>query len=39
VRVQDETWRAGLAAEVEGPLESGVEVTVTAVDGVTLQVR
>ena len=39
VRVRDETWRAGLAAEVEGPLENGVEVTVTAVDGVTLQVR
>jgi len=39
VRVRDETWRAGLAAEVEGPLENGAEVTVTAVDGVTLQVR
>ena len=39
VRVRDEAWRAALASEVEGPLESGVEVTVTAVDGVTLQVR
>ena len=39
VRVRDETWRAALAAGVEGPLENGVEITVTAVDGVTLQVR
>jgi len=39
VRVRDESWRAALAAEVEGPLETGAEVTVTAVDGVTLQVR
>ena len=39
IRVRDETWRAGLAPESEGPLESGAEVTVTAVDGVTLQVR
>jgi membrane protein implicated in regulation of membrane protease activity len=39
VRVRDETWRASLAAEANGPLENGVEITVTAVDGVTLQVR
>ena len=39
VRVRDETWRAALAAGVDGPLENGTEVTVTAVDGVTLQVR
>jgi len=39
IRVRDETWRAALAAEIEGPLETGAEVTVTAVDGVTLQVR
>jgi membrane protein implicated in regulation of membrane protease activity len=39
IRVRDEVWRAALAAEVEGPLENGAEVTVTAVDGVTLQVR
>lgn len=39
IRVRDETWRAALAVEIEGPLETGAEVTVTAVDGVTLQVR
>ena len=39
VKVRDETWRAALAAGIEGPLENGTEVTVTAVDGVTLQVR
>ena len=39
VRLRDETWRAGLAMGIDGPLESGTEVTVTAVDGVTLQVR
>jgi len=39
VRVRDETWRAALATGVDGPLENGVEITVTAVDGVTLQVR
>ncbi len=39
VRVRDETWRAALAAGVDAPLENGTEVTVTAVDGVTLQVR
>ena len=39
IRVRDETWRAALAAEAGAPLESGSEVTVTAVDGVTLQVR
>ena len=39
VRVRDETWRASLAAGVDQPLENGTEVTVTAVEGVTLQVR
>lgn len=39
IRVQGETWRAALAPEVGGPLETGAEVTVTAVDGVTLEVR
>jgi membrane protein implicated in regulation of membrane protease activity len=39
VRVRDETWRAALATEANEPLENGTEVTVTAVDGVTLQVR
>jgi membrane protein implicated in regulation of membrane protease activity len=39
IKVRDETWRASLAAESGAPLESGSEVTVTAVDGVTLQVR
>ena len=39
IRVRDETWRAGLAPGIDGPLENGTEVTVTAVDGVTLQVR
>ena len=39
IRVRDETWRAAPAAGIDGPLENGTEVTVTAVDGVTLQVR
>jgi len=39
IRVQGETWRAALAPDVEAPLETGAEVTVTAVDGVTLEVR
>ncbi len=39
IRVRGETWRAALAPEVGGPLETGAEVTVTAVDGVTLEVR
>ena len=39
IRVRDESWRAALATEASGPLENGTEVTVTAVDGVTLQVR
>ena len=39
IRVRDETWRAALSTEANGPLEDGTEVTVTAVDGVTLQVR
>ena len=39
IRVRDETWRAALAADAGAALESGSEVTVTAVDGVTLQVR
>jgi membrane protein implicated in regulation of membrane protease activity len=39
VRVRDETWRAALATGTDGPLENGTEIIVTAVDGVTLQVR
>jgi membrane protein implicated in regulation of membrane protease activity len=39
IRVRDETWRAALATEANGPLENGTEVTVTAIEGVTLQVR
>ena len=39
IKVRDETWRAALATDVQEPFESGAEVTVTAVDGVTLQVR
>ena len=39
IRLRDETWRAGLASGVESPIENGTEVTVTAVEGVTLQVR
>ena len=39
IRLKDDTWRASLASDVPGPFETGAEVTVTAVDGVTLQVR
>jgi membrane protein implicated in regulation of membrane protease activity len=39
VRVRDETWRAGLASDAASAIENGTEVTVTAVEGVTLQVR
>ena len=38
VRVRSETWRA-LPATGAGPFDPGAEVTVEAVDGVTLQVR
>ncbi len=38
VRVRSETWRA-LPSTGAGPFDPGVEVTVEAVDGVTLQVR
>jgi membrane protein implicated in regulation of membrane protease activity len=39
VKVNDETWRAMLAADAGGPLEPGTEVTIAGVDGVTLLVR
>jgi len=39
VRVNQEEWRAVLAEGASAPLESGVEITVTGLDGVTLQVR
>jgi membrane protein implicated in regulation of membrane protease activity len=39
VRVRHEEWRAQLAEGVSTPIEEGAEVTVTAVDGVTLLVR
>ena len=39
VRVNQEEWRAVLAAGVTSPLEAGTEITVTGLDGVTLQVR
>jgi len=39
VKVRDEVWRAQTAAGVAGPLESGAEVTVEGVEGVTLKVR
>jgi membrane protein implicated in regulation of membrane protease activity len=38
VKVGSETWRA-LPVSGSGPFDPGVEVTVVAVDGVTLQVR
>lgn len=38
VKVGSETWRA-LPVSGAGPFDPGVEVTVVAVDGVTLQVR
>jgi len=39
IKVRDETWRAVPAPGVTGPFESGAVITVTGVDGVTLQVR
>ena len=39
VKVLHEEWRAVIDASASGPLEEGTEVTVTGVDGVTLQVR
>jgi membrane protein implicated in regulation of membrane protease activity len=39
VKVKDETWRAVPAAGAAGPFEPGSVVTVSGVDGVTLQVR
>lgn len=39
VKVKDEEWRAVLAPGAAGPLEEGSEITVTGVEGVTLQVR
>ena len=39
VRVNDEVWRAAVAAGANGPFEPGAVVTVAGVDGVTLQVR
>jgi membrane protein implicated in regulation of membrane protease activity len=39
VRVNQEEWRAVLAEGVSSPLETGTEITVTGLDGVTLQVR
>jgi membrane protein implicated in regulation of membrane protease activity len=39
VKVRGEVWRALPASDDAGPFDAGVEVTVAAVDGVTLQVR
>jgi membrane protein implicated in regulation of membrane protease activity len=39
VRVNQEEWRAILAPDLSQALEAGVEITVTGVEGVTLQVR
>jgi membrane protein implicated in regulation of membrane protease activity len=39
VRVNQEEWRAVLAEGVTLPFEVGTEITVTGLDGVTLQVR
>jgi len=39
IKVRGEVWRALPAADDVGPFDPGVEVTVAAVDGVTLQVR
>ena len=39
IKIKDETWRAMPAPGVAGPFEPGAVVTVTGVDGVTLQVR
>jgi len=39
VRVRQEEWRAVVDPAASGSMEEGSEVTVTGVDGVTLQVR
>ena len=39
VKVRQEEWRAVLDAASAAPIEAGTEITVTGVDGVTLQVR
>jgi membrane protein implicated in regulation of membrane protease activity len=39
VRVRQEEWRAVLDSSSSRPIEEGTEITVTGVDGVTLQVR
>jgi membrane protein implicated in regulation of membrane protease activity len=39
VRVNQEEWRAILASDLSQPLDAGVEITVTGVEGVTLEVR
>ncbi len=39
VKVGDEVWRATPALDAQGPFEPGAVVSVTGVDGVTLQVR
>ncbi len=39
VKVRQEEWRAVLDPAATGSIEAGTEITVTGVDGVTLQVR
>lgn len=39
VRVNDEVWRAETAPGVESSFEPGAEITVSGINGVTLQVR
>ena len=39
IKVNDETWRAEIAPDAQGPFEPGALVTVAGVSGVTLQVR
>ena len=39
VRVGDEVWRAVLAEESTGPIETGRSVVVQSIEGVTLRVR
>lgn len=39
VKVNDEVWRAELAADIPGPFEPGSRVTVAGINGATLQVR
>jgi membrane protein implicated in regulation of membrane protease activity len=39
VKVRQEEWRAVLDRSSSHPIEEGTEITVTGVDGVTLQVR